>query len=142
MVIMAVLADGGGQLRSAVEIADQAQVAAPTVRKLLKHLNQAGLVESARGARGGYRLARPALGISVADVIAALEGPIGLTECAAHQGRCGIEADCRLRPHWRVINAAIHEALAGISLADMARPAARLSSSIQRRIPGFIPTHH
>lgn len=123
MVVMAALADAEDDTRNAADLATATGVALPTVRKLLKRLNRGGLVNSARGARGGYRLARPAEDISIADVIAALEGPVSLTECAAHDGLCGMESVCRLRGHWRVINDAIRGALADVSVADMNRPA-------------------
>lgn len=123
MVVMAALADAEDDTRNAADLAAATGVALPTVRKLLKRLNRGGLVNSARGARGGYRLARPADDISIADVIAALEGPVSLTECAAHDGLCSMESVCRLRGHWRVINDAIRDALADVSVADMNRPA-------------------
>ena len=53
----------------------------PTVAKVLKTLAAGGLVASQRGARGGYRLLRPLSAIPVADVIAAVDGPIALTAC-------------------------------------------------------------
>ena len=53
----------------------------PTVAKVLKTLAAGGLVASQRGARGGYRLLRPLAAIPVADVIAAIDGPIALTAC-------------------------------------------------------------
>ena len=59
----------------------------PTVAKVLKTLAAAGLVASQRGARGGYRLARPLAAIPVADVIAAIDGPIALTACVDGVGR-------------------------------------------------------
>lgn len=122
MVLMADLADTPDATRNAAEIAADTRIATPTVRKLLKLLAQAGLVESARGANGGYRLAGAAEAISVTQIITALEGPIGLTECSLHKGRCGIESDCRLRGNWQVINNAVRDALAGVTLADMAKP--------------------
>ncbi len=57
-VILASLA--GGSLASAAEIAERTHIGLPTVSKLLKELQHAGLVRSMRGARGGYQLARPA----------------------------------------------------------------------------------
>ena len=62
-VILASL--GGGSLASAADIAERTHIGLPTVSKLLKELQHAGLVKSVRGARGGYQLARPATGISV-----------------------------------------------------------------------------
>ena len=62
-------------------IAAATGVPEPTVTKVLKAMTQAGLVVSQRGARGGYRLARPLAAIPISDVIVALEGPIALTAC-------------------------------------------------------------
>jgi len=122
MVVLTTLARTPDAQRNAGDLADETHIASPTVSKLLKQLAREGLVESSRGARGGYRLAKSPEYISMADVIRALEGPIGLTECAAHEGRCTIEDACHLRGNWQVINAAIREALDGVSLAEMAEP--------------------
>lgn len=132
-VLMTALARHPDEQRSAAELAESTHVAAPTVRKLLKRLTHAGLVESSRGAQGGYRLARPPEDISVADVIAALEGPLGLTECSLHDGLCEIESDCSLRGNWRIINHAIRRALAGVTLAEMVAPAADLQLHVETR---------
>jgi FeS assembly SUF system regulator len=109
-------------VRNAHVIAERTRVAAPTVAKLLKRLARAGLVESIRGSRGGYRLARPAAEISVAAVIGALERPLALTQCAAHGGDCNLESHCAVRGHWRLINHAIRSALEAVNLAQMAAP--------------------
>jgi len=82
MVVMTALARAPQGLRNAADLADETHIGAPTVSKLLKRLGRAGLVESERGAQGGYRLARAPSKIDVAEVIAAIEGPIGLTECS------------------------------------------------------------
>lgn len=90
-----------------------------TVRKLLKLLVDAGLVASRRGLHGGYRLARPAEHISVAELIAAVEGPIGLTECTHEISHCALTSNCGLRSNWHVINDMVNRQLATITLADM-----------------------
>jgi FeS assembly SUF system regulator len=130
-VLMTTLARHPREQRNAAELAKDTRIAAPTVRKLLKRLTHAGLVESSRGAQGGYRLARTPGEISVADVIAALEGPLGLTECALHDGLCGIEADCSLRGNWRIINRAIRRALTEVSLAEMTAPVAEMRLHVE-----------
>jgi FeS assembly SUF system regulator len=124
-MIVTVLAADPARLYSAQELAAHTHVAAPTVAKLLKQLTRGGLVESLRGARGGYKLARSPAHITVADVIASIEGPIGLTQCSVHKGDCAVESTCGVRSNWRLINAAIHQALQSVSLADMARPLRR-----------------
>jgi FeS assembly SUF system regulator len=118
-VILASL--GGGSLASAADIAERTHIGLPTVSKLLKELQHAGLVKSMRGARGGYQLARPAAGISAADIIDAVEGPVALTECASGSGLCGIETTCAVGHGWQGISQAIHRALVGVSLTDLAR---------------------
>ena len=118
-VLLAAMAAAPERLHAAQELAARTSVAAPTVAKLMKQLQQGGLVSSTRGARGGYRLLRAPAQVTVADVIRALEGPIALTDCAVH-GACAIEAGCGAKAPFRLINAAITQALEAVTLADMA----------------------
>jgi len=97
----------------------------PTVAKVLKALAAGGLVKSQRGARGGYRLARPLESIPVADVIAAIDGPVHLAACVeGSHANCEAEASCPCRGQWDQVNDIVMQALTTISLADMARPRA------------------
>lgn len=121
-VVMTVLAQHPEQRRNAAELAEDTHLSAPTVSKILKTLAHERLLTSSRGAHGGYRLARAPEDISMADIIAALEGPIALTECAELEGRCTIEPLCSVRTNWQRINAVIRDALSDISLADMVSP--------------------
>ncbi len=68
---------------------------------------------------GGLQLARPAAAITLADIVEAVEGPIALAACI--EGDCAMDHDCRVRPHWPVVNAALRGALAGIPLTQLAR---------------------
>ncbi|HAU38285.1 MAG TPA: hypothetical protein DCX07_11305, partial [Phycisphaerales bacterium] len=81
---------------SAREIAERFGVPASLLGNVLKELSGAGLVESVRGARGGYRLARPPESINLADLVEVLEGPIRLAECVAEQGGLPDDAVCSL----------------------------------------------
>ena len=121
-VVMTRLAQAPGDVHSAQSLADRTLVEVPTVSKVLKKLARAGLVVSQRGAQGGYRLARPAQEITVAEIIAALEGPLGMTECSIHEGLCSQEPVCSVRRNWRKISRAIVAALDEVTLADMAEP--------------------
>jgi FeS assembly SUF system regulator len=125
-VVMTALADSdpahADGVFSAQDLAERAHLEIPTVSKVLKQLAHARLVESFRGVRGGYRLARVPAQISVADIITAIEGPIGMTECSVHSGLCGHESHCGVRANWQHINRAIALALADVSLADMLKP--------------------
>lgn len=128
-VLMTCLAARPGEVLAASELAEHAHLEPPTVSKLLKQLASAGLIDSRRGIHGGYLLARAATAISVLDIVVALEGPLGMTECSAVQGSCGHEPHCRVQGNWRRISRVIESALANTSLADMLvpepRPAAR-----------------
>ncbi len=90
----------------------------PTVAKVLKALAGSGLVASQRGAHGGYRLLRPLAAIGIADVIAAIDGPIALTACVDGSS-CEAEHSCPMRGRWDPVNEAIQQALSTITLADM-----------------------
>ncbi len=105
-------------------VADEVRLPRATVAKILKALAHAGLVSATRGAAGGYRLARDARMISVAEVVAAIDGSIGLTQCSVHVADCARTDYCPTRPHWTAINRAVEEALAAVSLDAMLTPAA------------------
>jgi FeS assembly SUF system regulator len=133
MVILSKLADYGVILATHLAAAPERQMTAgalaeetrlprATVAKLLKALAHAGIVAGARGAAGGYRLARPAAAISVAEVVAAIDGAIGVTQCTSHDPGCSRTDFCPTRPHWRRINDAVGTALAAITLAEMVPP--------------------
>ncbi len=128
-VVMTFIAAEPSRVHAGVELAERSQVPAPTGAKLLKTLTRGGLLESIRGAHGGYRLARPATQVSVADVIRALEGPIAVTECSIHEGHCGIESHCATRSGWRLINTAIRQALEAVTLEQLAIPLRRAGES-------------
>jgi FeS assembly SUF system regulator len=117
--VMTCLASAGDGVLSAQALAERARLELPTVSKLLKQLAQAGLVASTRGINGGYRLARPPDRITIADIVTAMEGPIGMTECSAQAGLCDHEPHCGVRVNWQRINQAIANALANVTLADM-----------------------
>ncbi|MCW3838367.1 RrF2 family transcriptional regulator [Sphingomonas canadensis] len=109
---------------NATVLAEETGLPLPTVQKLVSRLSAAGLIESARGTGGGFRLARPPAAISMADIVEAVEGPIALSACV-DEGRhdCAIEEGCRVKPHMGAVNGAVRGALAGLSLASLANPA-------------------
>lgn len=122
-VVMTLLANEPQRLCGAPEIAERARLEPPTVAKLLKMLARAGLLESVRGAHGGYRLARGPDEISVADILVAIDGPFAMTECSMHPGQCSHESHCQVRGNWRKIGYAIETALRAVTLTDMVAPA-------------------
>ncbi len=106
---------------TATALAEETGVPLPTAQKLMGRLASAGLLDSSRGSGGGFRLARDADAISVADIIEAVEGPIAMTSCV-EEGRhdCGLEGACRVKPHWGAVNLAVKGALGGVTLASLA----------------------
>jgi FeS assembly SUF system regulator len=119
-VLLAALAERPARRQSAAVLADLTHIALPTVSKVLKALQRAGLVNSTRGLRGGYLLARPATTISAASILDALEGPLMLTDCSAGAGHCDIEERCRVGRAWQRLNLAIRKSLYEVSLAQLA----------------------
>jgi FeS assembly SUF system regulator len=129
-VVMTCIAAHPGDVLSTAQIAEEAHLELPTVSKLLKSLGHAGLVESFRGVNGGYRLARPAQQISLAEIVEAIEGPLGMTECTLSEGQCEREAQCGVRGSWQRINHVLDNALRAMSLADMLHPVAAPTASV------------
>jgi FeS assembly SUF system regulator len=121
--------DGG--MLSAHALAERVHVETPTASKVLKLLAGQGLLESFRGANGGYRVKREASEISVAEVIAAIEGPIAMTECSVEEGLCSQEDQCELRGNWQRISLAVAQALREVSLAEMSAPMGAKTNPLQ-----------
>ena len=147
MIILSKLADYGVIIATHLAAYPERQVNAATaaaetrlpqatVAKILKALAHAGLVTAARGAGGGYRLARAAAAISVAEVVAAIDGDIGMTQCSVHVDECAHTNYCPTRPHWAAINRAVGQALSAVSLDTMLTPAA----FVRRIVPSPVPS--
>ncbi len=123
IVLMTYLASRTSRRFAAPELAAETRLPLPTVSKILKLLAREGLLESHRGVKGGYSLARSPDQITVAAMISALDGPIAFTECIEDTpGVCSQESICRLRANWQLINQAVRQALASISLAELTNP--------------------
>lgn len=137
-VVLTALAERPDRVLSAGEVADASRVEPSTVAKVLKLLAQAGLVDSFRGAAGGYRLARPASEIPLLAVVEALEGPLGMTVCSVHEGGCGIESHCGIRAGWQRINDVVVDALARTTLADMLAPSPPPAITRRKAIPAAL----
>ena len=91
--------------------------------KILKLLAARGLVRSARGAHGGYQLARPASHISFLEVIEATEGPVQLNVCLDDKDRCDVSASCTMYHVWKSGQERMLEVYRATTLAELAHPA-------------------
>ncbi|GGK54042.1 SUF system Fe-S cluster assembly regulator [Amphritea balenae] len=134
-VILARMALSPAATYSAASLAQQVTLPASTVSKLLKIMSRNGLLYSSRGKHGGYTLAKTPQEISLADVINALEGPVGLTECSRHSGLCQLESHCAIRQQWQGINGVIHKALQQVSLETLLRQPAQIEPSANIKEP-------
>ena len=119
-VVLASLAREPSRHRAAAELADSTRLKLPTVSKVLKGLQRAGMVISSRGAQGGYRLARRPEHITATQILDVFEGPIAITECSGASSRCGIERQCRVGGAWQRVNAAVRRALDDVTLHQLA----------------------
>jgi Rrf2 family cysteine metabolism transcriptional repressor len=93
---------------------------------LVQRLRRQGLVESRRGAHGGYTLSRPATEITMAEVVSALEGHLAPIECITPEGMCSREvkgdAPCPTKLLWTRVQGSIVRTLTDMTLADLALP--------------------
>ena len=119
-VVLATLAQDPQRHRAAAELAEKTRLSRPTVSKVLKELQRAGMVISSLGAQGGYRLARPPQLITAAQILDIFEGPIAITECSTASSHCGIEKLCRVGSVWQRVNLGIRGALEDLTLYQLA----------------------
>ena len=119
---------GEGEFQSAREIAERFGAPTALTMNVLKELAAAGFLESARGAHGGYRLARRPEEISLADLVGALEGPVRLAECvtdAADDDRectCVIMARCPIADPVHRVQRKLRDFLSKVTLAEILDP--------------------
>ena len=132
MRAMIVLAEqGGDDLLSASELSKREHIPLKYLEQLLAELKKAGLLVSFPGARGGYRLARPAGTILVGEVVRSLDGPLSPMSCVSEGDRapCAYEAGCKLKPLWSILHGSIQQVLDHTTLEQVA------TSGTLRRAP-------
>lgn len=110
----------GGASSSAREISEAYDIPLELLAKVLQRLVRARLLVSVQGTRGGYRLARHASMISVADVIQAVDGPVTVTACSTDDHNCDQYSKCSIRDPLSKIKGRILDALNTMSVAEMA----------------------
>lgn len=122
--LLALARRGDGPPRTIQAVAEAEGLSPEYTAKLLAALRRAGLVQSTRGAAGGYRLARPAASISAWEAVEALGGALFPEHfCACHAGArsgCVHEGGCSLRGLWRRVDGAVRDVLEAVTLADLA----------------------
>jgi Rrf2 family iron-sulfur cluster assembly transcriptional regulator len=100
------------------DVADRQGISLSYLEQLFTRLRRRGLVQSARGPRGGYRLGRAAADMSVADVIAAVDESVDATRCGGKEN-CHDSHRCLTHDLWEGLSREIHSFLSRISLAEL-----------------------
>ena len=100
-------------------IADEMNIPAQFLHKVMPRLVKAGLVRSRRGARGGYRLAKDPAEITLLDIIEAIDGPVFINRCLVDQDDCVLHLECAIRPVFARAQAALRHVLREHSLSDV-----------------------
>ena len=119
---------GKSSISSAKDVSESTNIPLPTVSKVLKILARKGLLNSQRGASGGYSLAKNPDDVSIADILRTFDGPIALTECSSIPNTCDQELTCPVGGHWTTISRTVEEALDRLALSRLARPKFKLAS--------------
>jgi FeS assembly SUF system regulator len=122
IIVVSYMAHKSQQILNAKQIAAAIHISLPTVSKVLKLLGAAQIVTSHRGIGGGYELARQASQITIAQIVAAIEGTLAMTECCSSETLCALDSFCSIKENWKTINKIILNALGSLTLADMMTP--------------------
>ncbi|MDP2855211.1 MAG: Rrf2 family transcriptional regulator [Smithellaceae bacterium] len=101
------------------DIAKREDISEKYLSLIVIPLRGAGLIQSIRGAHGGYRLTRKPAEITMLDVLSALEGEICLVDCVKDTKRCSRISTCPTRDIWGMLGQKISETLRSVTLADL-----------------------
>lgn len=108
------------QKASTGDIAEEQKIPPSFLAKIISQLSIAGLIHTARGARGGVSLSKPASDISILDVIEAIDGPITINECTTNPNSCPLTPECSLHQLWCNTRSELIKKLEETSFAQVA----------------------
>ncbi len=139
LIALVHMADRGGDYTSAREISEHFRIPRRLLAEVLKDLCHAGLVESHRGASGGYALACSPDEIALSQVVDALEGRPSLTSCesldparAGHHGECGLEPICPIRSPLQRLREGLWQLMQRTTLRSLSTPRAPVLDQLGR----------
>lgn len=133
VVIMSEMARLPDRTMTAPDISLYTGLPVPTAAKILRRLAKSPFLNSQRGARGGYSLAKAPKDISIAEIIRAMEGPVAVTSCVDEATpECTVESCCPMRGGWEKINRALNTALEEVTLADMCQDTKHLHAVMRQ----------
>ena len=132
MAMVDLARQGTDRAVSLAEIAERQDISLSYLEQLFAKLRRRGLVQSARGPGGGYRLARTAADTPISEIVLAVDEPLKVIRCAGGtQGCLPGGARCATHDLWEALGRQIHQFLASVSLADVAD--GRLAPETQSR---------
>ena len=115
------------------ELAESENLPPDYVEQILLRLRRAGLVESVRGAKGGYRLAGDPAAITIHDIMSAAERQTFEINCETHPvdpARCAPTASCSIRPVWQALQRRVDDLLSAVTLSDLLRDEAAVQELV------------
>lgn len=143
VTLLAELASGDDVLTTSVSLAARTGLPEPTVAKVIKQLAKGGILDTQRGAKGGYKLARPLSEVTVTDIITLFDGPIALTSCVDEDisniagSSCRVGQFCRMRGRWQKVSNALRQTFDNMSIADIIAdpliPASQIKAQMERQ---------
>jgi Rrf2 family protein len=117
MIHLACLPEGGTALRS--EIAEAQKIPGSFMAKILRRLVRARLLDSARGVKGGFCLARPASEINMLEIVEAIEGPLSLARCVPDPRGCEWTGECPAAAVWARVQMSVRDILGNADLETL-----------------------
>lgn len=117
LLVLCALADQPDVLTPQSTLAKLLHIQPATLKKTLRLLTQSGLVQSTRGAAGGYQLSKPLSEISLLELLNATEGPLNISRCTHHAKPCCFSGNCRIQAPFQAIQKQLHAFLETIQLS-------------------------
>ena len=113
------VAVAGDRPTSLKTVAERQELSHQYLEQIFAVLRRARIVDSVRGARGGYRLSRPPGEVTALEVVELLEGSVAPVTCIEDEATCGRVGACSTEPLWREVDRAVRQVLGGTTLADL-----------------------
>lgn len=110
---------GRGKYVSVSDVADREDVPYAFARSIQHDLTKAGILKTARGARGGLALASDPADVSLLDILEALQGPVSISACVVDPEYCDRRTGCAYNKVWQGADRLLAEYFSGISLKDV-----------------------
>lgn len=107
----------GNRIVTTGKLADYFNISRPFLRKILQQLNQAGVLDSYKGKRGGFRLSMPPEQIFLTDLIKIFQGPVQLSGCYEKGKECPLLTDCPVKSELEGLERRFIKDLSSISLS-------------------------